>query len=159
MKTLITYYSYSGITAKVVDIFSEVLKKMSEVKIQRLKPKKEITSFARQCLAARFGKRCELEGGVVFDVSAYDTIILGLPVWAFAPVPAINTYLDNITGLSGKKFIVLITSGSGAGVKMCFKAINNILKNKGVIEIKEINIPNTKMGNKEFIVSSLEKAL
>ena len=109
MKILITYYSYSGITAKVVDIFSEVLrKKAAEVKIQRLKPRKEITSFAGQCLAARFGKRCELENSPVFDVSAYDTIILGLPVWAFAPVPAVNTYLDKMSGASGKKFITLL---------------------------------------------------
>lgn len=156
MKTLITYYSYTGITAKVVDIFKEVLEKKGEVKIQRLRPKKEIISFIGQCMAARFGKRCELEGSVLFDVSAYDIIIIGLPVWAFAPTPAINIYLDKVMGLGGKKLIVLLTSGSGLGVKMCFKAINNILKGKGVSKINEINIPNAKMGDKEFIVSSLD---
>lgn len=154
MKVLITYYSYSGITAKAVDVFSEVLKKKAaEVKIQRLKPKKEITSFAGQCLAARFGKRCELEDGAVFDVSAYDTIILGLPVWAFAPAPAINTYLDKMTGANAKKFITLLTSGSGAGVGNCFRKINKILRSKGAGDIKEINIPNAKMEDKELIAS------
>ena len=127
MKTLVTYYSYSGITEKVIDIFKEVLEKRSELKIQRLKPKEEITSFLGQCAAARFKKRCEIEEAL-FDTSSYDTIIIGSPVWAFAPAPAINTYLNKVTGLNNKKLIVLLTSGSGLGVKMCFKYINNILR-------------------------------
>jgi flavodoxin len=155
MNTLITYYSYSGITAKVVDIFSEILKSEGEVKAQRLKPKREITSFILQCMAARHGKRCELEGDVLFDVTPYDNIIIGLPVWAFAPAPAINTYLDKISGLKGKKVVILITSGSGVGVNMCFRSLRNTLKNKGAGDIKEINIPNARMEEKSFIVSAL----
>lgn len=158
MKTLIVYYSYSGITEAVIDIFRGVLEKKSEVKIQRLKPKEEITSFLGQCRAARFKKRCEIEEAL-FDVSSYDTIILGSPVWAFAPAPAINTYLDKVTGLNNKKLIVLLTSGSGLGVKNCFKYINNILSSKGVSSISEINIPNAKMKDKSFVISILEKAL
>jgi len=158
MKTLITYYSYSGITDKVIDIFKEVLEKKSELKIQRLRPKEEITTFFGQCMAARFKKRCEIEEAQ-FDASSFDTIIIGLPVWAFAPTPAINTYLDKVTGLNNKKLIVLITSGSGAGVKMCFKYINDILRSKGASNISEINIPNARMSEKDFIISSLEKTL
>lgn len=158
MRTLIVYYSYSGITEEVIGIFRGVLEKKSEVKIQRLKPKAEITSFLGQCRAARSKKRCEIEEAL-FDVSSYDTIIVGSPVWAFAPAPAINTYLDKVTGLSNKKLIVLLTSGSGLGVKNCFKYINNILSSKGVSSISEINIPNAKMKDKSFVVSVLEKAL
>ena len=158
MKTLITYYSYSGITEKVIGIFKEVLEKRSELKIQRLKPKEEITSFFAQCMAARFKKRCEIEEAL-FDAASFDTVILGTPVWAFAPAPAINTYLDKVTGLSNKKLIVLITSGSGLGVKNCFKYINDILRSKGVSSISEINIPNARMNDNNFIISSLEKAL
>lgn len=158
MKTLITYYSYSGITEKVIGIFKEVLEKRSELKIQRLKPKEEITSFFAQCMAARFKKRCEIEEAL-FDASSFDTVIIGLPVWAFAPTPAINTYLDKVTGLNNKKVIVLLTSGSGAGVKACFKYIGDILRAKGVSSISEINIPNARMKDAEFIISSIEKVL
>jgi FMN-dependent NADH-azoreductase len=158
MKTLVTYYSYSGITEKVIGVFKEVLEKKSELKIQRLKPKEEITSFFAQCTAARSKKRCEIEEAL-FDVSGFDTIIIGSPVWAFAPAPAINTYLDKVTGLNNKKLIILLTSGSGMGVKMCFKYINNILSSKGVSNISEINIPNAKMKDQNFIISSLEKEI
>jgi len=158
MKTLITYYSYSGITEKVIAIFKEALEKKSELKIQRLRPKEEITSFFAQCMAARFKKRCEIEEAL-FDANSFDTVIIGLPVWAFAPTPAINTYLDKVTGLNNKKLIVLLTSGSGAGVKMCFKYISDLLHAKGVSSISEINISNARMKDTDFIISSIEKVL
>jgi FMN-dependent NADH-azoreductase len=155
---LITYYSYSGITEKVIAIFKEVLEKKSELKIQRLKPKEEITSFFAQCKAARFKKRCQI-GEALFDASSFDTVIIGLPVWAFAPTPAINTYLDKVTGLNNKKVIILLTSGSGVGVKNCFRYIGDILRAKGVSSISEINIPNARMKDADFIISSIEKVL
>ena len=158
MKTLITYYSYSGITEKVIAIFKEVLEKKSELKIQRLRPKVEITSFFAQCKVARFKKRCEIEDAL-FDTSSFDTVIIGLPVWAFAPTPAINTYLDKVTGLNNKKVIVLLTSGSGVGVKNCFKYIRGVLDAKGVSSISEISIPNARMKDTNFIISSIEKVL
>jgi len=159
MKTLITYYSYSGITEKIVQIFSRVLEKKGEVRLQRLKPKKEITSFVGQCIAARFGKRCEVENGILFDANEYDLIIIGLPLWAFAPTPAINTFMDKVSGLNGKKLVTLITSGSGAGVNICFKAMRRVLQKKGASDIKEINIPNARMEDTGFIISSLEEAV
>ena len=158
MKTLITYYSYSGITEKVIGIFKEVLEKRSELKIQRLKPKEEITSFFGQCMAARFKKRCEIEEAL-FDASSYDTIIIGLPVWAFAPTPAVNTFLANLTGLKGKRAVVLLTSGSGLGVKACFKNIRKILEAKGALKIDEINIPDRQNKDNDFVASSLQQIL
>jgi hypothetical protein len=154
MKILVTYYSYSGITKKVIDIWKDVLEKKSELTIQRVKPKVEINSFWGQCMAARFKKRCEIEEARL-DAGGYDTVIIGLPVWAFAPVPAINTYLDKVTGLNNKRLIVLLTSGSGAGVKLCFRYISAILRSKGVSDISEINIPNARMGDRDFIVAAL----
>ncbi|MFA5096437.1 MAG: NAD(P)H-dependent oxidoreductase [Candidatus Omnitrophota bacterium] len=158
MRTLVTYYSYSGNTEKVVNIFKEVLEKRGELEIQRIRPKKEITSFLGQCVAARSGKRCEIED-LPLDVSGYDTVIIGSPVWAFAPAPAVSAYLDKVTGLSNKKTVILLTSGSGAGVKACFKRIHDLLSSKGASGVSEVNIPNARMKEQGFIVASLEKAL
>jgi multimeric flavodoxin WrbA len=157
MKTLITYYSYSGITEKTVQMLKEALEKKGDVMVQRLRPKKEITSFFGQCMAARYKKRCDIED-VLFDAGGYDAVVIASPVWAFAPVPAVNTFLDKASGLAGKKVVVLLTSGSGMGVKMCFKYIGNILREKGATNIAEIDIPNDKMDDKGFISAALEKA-
>jgi multimeric flavodoxin WrbA len=159
MKALITYYSYSGITDKIANLYANILREKGEVTIQRLKPKEEITTFIGQCRAAFSRKRAELKDGVNFDVKNYDLLLLGSPVWAFAPTPVINTYLDKISGLEGKRVIVLLTSGSGAGVKKCFSNIKIILENKCASRIDEINIPNRIMSDENSINSSLEKIL
>jgi len=159
MRSLITYYSYSGNTENVAKIFEEVLKPKGEALSQRLKPKNEITSFLAQCAAARSYKRADLSEGIKFDASPYDLVIIASPVWAFAPVPAMNTYLDNLSGLNGKKVVVLLTSGSGLGVGNCFKNIRVVLQNKGAATIDEINIPDRRQKDINFIRASLEKIL
>ncbi len=159
MKTLITYYSYSGNTDKVARIFADKLKSKGETVLQRLKPLDEITGFAAQCRGAFTRKRAELGADVNFDASPYDLIIIGCPVWAFAPVPAMNSYLDKVNGLHGKKVVVLLTSGSGLGVNRCFKNIRDVLQGKGASSVVEINIPDRKQGDKDFITSSISKIL
>ena len=110
MKTLITYYSFSGNTDKVVKMFGKILEARGTVELQRLKPKDEIKSFIGQCSAARTHKKAELEDGVKFDAGPYDLILIGSPVWAFAPTPAVNTFLATLTGLKGKRVVTLLTS-------------------------------------------------
>ena len=152
MRSLLVYYSFSGNTDHVAKLFAGELKKKGEVDTQRLFPKNEIKDFLGQCRAARAYKRADLGGKADYDASPYDLIVLGSPVWAFAPVPAMNTYLDNISGLNGKRVIVLLTSGSGLGVKHCFKNIRRVLKNKGASTIDEINIPDRLQKNEGHII-------
>lgn len=159
MKTLLTYYSFSGNTDRVAKIFSDVLKSKGEVLSQRLKPNPETKNFIAQCLAARRGDRPELEGDVKYDAKPYDVVVVGGPVWAFKPVPAVNSYLDKVGGLSGKRAIVLLTSGSGAGVGKCFANIHKTLDAKGVKKIDEINIPDYKQKDESFIRQSIERVL
>lgn len=159
MKSLITYYSYSGNTDRAARIFADVLRQKGEVYIQRLMPKDEIKQFFGQCRAALTGKRAVLEEGVKFDARDYDFILICSPVWAFRPTPAVNTYLDGLSGLNGKRAVVLLTSGSGAGVKRCFKNIRNILEAKGASRVDEINIPDRNNKDQNFVRASLEKVL
>jgi len=159
MRSLITYYSFSGNTDRIANIFAKILQTKGEVDIQRLTPKDEITDFIGQCRAARAHKKAVLEGSVKFDASPYDLILIGSPVWAFAPTPAMNTYLDNLSGLSGKRAVVLLTSGSGLGVGYCFKNIRKVLEAKGAARINEINIPDRKNKDGDFVTSSLQKIL
>jgi len=159
MKALITYYSFSGITEKVINIYADILRKKGEVTIQRLRPKDEITTFFGQCRAAFARKRADLRNDINYNTKDYDLLLLGTPIWAFAPTPAVNTYLDKISGLEGKRVITLITSGSGTGLGKCFKNIRSALEAKGASKIDEVNVPNRKMKDEGFIRDSLEKVL
>ena len=159
MKTLVTYYSYSGNTDRIAKMFAKILEAKGEVHLQRLKPVNEIKGFMSQCVAARKGDKTILEEGVKFDATSYDLILIGTPIWAFAPTPAINTFLANLTGLKGKRVIVLLTSGSGVGRSACFNNIRRTLEAKGASKIDEINIPDKKNKDSDFVVSSLQKIL
>lgn len=159
MKTLITYYSYTGHTDRVARIFGKMLEAKGDVHVQRLKPAGEIKSFIGQCLAARKAEKAILEEGVKFDVTSYDLVLIGSPVWAFAPAPAVNTFLASLSGLKGKRAIVLLTSGSGLGVKKCFDNIKKALEAKGASKVDEINIPDGKNKDNDFVASSLQKIL
>ncbi len=152
MKSLIVYYSFSGNTDHVAKLFAAELKKKGEADVQRLMPKDEVSDFLGQCRAARAHKRADLGGKVDYDASPYDLIVLGSPVWAFAPVPAMNSFLDDLSGLNGKRVIVLLTSGSGLGVKHCFKSIRRILENKGASTIDDINIPDRLQKDEAHII-------
>jgi len=159
MKSLVTYYSYTGNTERVAKIFGKILEAKGEVHLQKLKPVNEIKTFIAQCVAARKGDKAVLEEGIRFDASSYDMILIGSPVWAFAPTPAANTFIKNLTGLEGKRVVVLLTSGSGAGVKACFKNIRRILEAAGASRIDEINIPDRKNQDNDFVTASLQKIL
>ncbi|MDD5496484.1 MAG: flavodoxin [Candidatus Omnitrophica bacterium] len=159
MKSLITYYSFSGNTDKAAQILADALKSKGEVDMQRLKPKTEIMKFFAQCRAAFTNKRAELEGSVNFDASHHDLILIGSPVWAFAPTPVINSFLDKLSGMNGKRAIVFLTYGSGAGVKKCFNHIKTILKNKGAFDVLEIGISDSRTGDANYVASLLEKTL
>jgi flavodoxin len=159
MKTLIVYYSYSGITEKVANIYASELGKSGEVAMQRLKPKQEINTFLGQCRAAFSRKRADLGDSISYDVKGYDLIVLASPVWAFAPVPAVNTYLDKISGLEGKKVIILLTSGSGAGVGNCFNTIRKVIEEKKASKVDTINVPNRTMKDEGAIRDAFRKLI
>ena len=69
------------------------------------------------------------------DLSKYDTIILGTPVWWYRPVPAIRTFLNNYN-LDGKKVIPFATNAGWLG--KTFKEIKEMCPNSKVE--KEMNI-------------------
>ena len=146
-------------TEKVVRMYEAELRKTGEVTVQRLKPKDEITTFLGQCRAAFGKKKAELEGSPTFDVQGYDLVMIASPVWAFAPVPAVNTYLDKLSGMEGRKAVILVTSGSGAGVGNCLGTIKKALVSKNAAKIDTINIPNRSMRDERFIIGELKKVL
>ncbi len=53
------------------------------------------------------------------DVSSYDTIFLGFPIWWYVAPTIINTFLESFD-LSGKTIVPFATSGgSGMGKTIC----------------------------------------
>ncbi|MCM2464787.1 flavodoxin family protein [Methanoculleus oceani] len=45
------------------------------------------------------------------DVSGYDAVVVGTPVWAGNPTPAVNAAVAALKGIEGKAAVVFCTSG------------------------------------------------
>ena len=155
MKSAIIYYSYSGNTKKVARILQEQLSQqgaVDEIELQADESKSFFSQAGRAFLHKRTGLR-----GVNFDLSGYDLICLGTPVWAFGPAPAMNTYLDRCSGVENKEAILFATYGSGAGKEKCLNYMQDILSKKGAKNFKRFSIQQFKVDDKEFILSKTKE--
>jgi menaquinone-dependent protoporphyrinogen IX oxidase len=124
MKTLVVYYSNAGNT----DAAAQIIAKELSADLLRLIPEKEIPKegirrFFLGGMKSTFGWGTKLKK---YDLrmNEYDQIILGTPVWATSPCPAVNRFLKKIQHTS-RITSVFTCSASGDNDK-CMK----ILKKK-----------------------------
>lgn len=150
MKSIIVYYSYSGNTKIVVDILAEYLKQRYQVTTLRLEALDESDSFLHQAIRALLHKKAKISS-VDFNLLAYDLICLGSPVWAFAPTPAMNAYLESCFGLEGKTVALFTTYGSGTGVNRCLNYMQEILSKKGAKDFRRFSVQQFKVNDKGFV--------
>ena len=119
MKTLVAYFSASGVTKGVAEKLAEKI----GADIYEIKPVKPYTDAdlnwmdknSRSTLEMKDkSSRPEIITGDI-DVSKFDRILLGYPVWWYTAPTIINTFLEAYD-FSGKEIIIWATSGgSGLG--------------------------------------------
>lgn len=158
MKSAIIYYSYSGNTKKVAEILAGSLSKSGPVEQVELIATDESKSFFMQCRRAFYHLKATLNP-VQVDLSAYDLICLGSPVWAFAPAPAINTYLDLCTGLAGKEVVLFTTYGSGTGNQRCLRYMQDLLSKKEVKSFICFSVQQNKIKDQEFVIAKIKEIM
>ena len=136
MSKLLIYYSLSGNGDAVADALKAKGYEIRKVEPNKVPPKK----FFFQILQCGFnaGRRyCEPLKNYDADVSAYDEIVIGSPVWNGRLSCPINTVLKD-TDLKGKKVTFVLYSGSGEA-KKAEEQIHAILKDAVIIHVKEPN--------------------
>ena len=109
MKTLVIYYSYTGKTKELVGKLA-AQNELDILEVKETKRRFAFNAYVFGSLAARGQKQAELQPFDA-DFSAYDKIILAMPLWAGYPAPAMNNLISLLP--SGKDVELLITSGSG----------------------------------------------
>ena len=159
MKSIIIYYSFSGNTKKIAAALSQHLQTKGEVEVIELKALDESDKFLSQASRAFRRKRAKI-APAKYDLSGYDLVCFGTPVWAFGPACAMNTYLDICSGITGKQQIILFTTyGSGTGNERCLNYMQDILAKKGAGSFKRFSLQQLKVDNREFVINTIEAAL
>ncbi len=118
-KTLVAYFSASGVTESVAKKLAEA----ANTDLYEIKPEVPYTDADLNWNNRSSRSSVEMNdlssrpalADKNADVSAYDTILLGFPIWWGLAPTIINTFLESYD-FSGKKIILFATSGgSGLG--------------------------------------------
>ncbi|MDR1972859.1 MAG: NAD(P)H-dependent oxidoreductase [Treponema sp.] len=137
MKTLIAYYSYSGNCGVVANALKDAL----NADVLELKPvddriRKGLVKYiwgGKQVLSHAKPPLKPYQA----DWEAYDRIIIGCPVWAGSPAPAIMTFLSE-TKITGKKIVLFCCHLGGRG--KVFDTLKTMLEG------------NTFAGERDFVI-------
>ena len=144
-KTLVAVFSASGVTKKV----GEEIARIAGADFYEIVPKDVYTSADLNWMNKKSRSSVEMNdpaarpeiAGEALDMAAYDTVIVGFPIWWGVAPRIIDTFLESYD-FSGKKLAPFCTSG-GSGVGKSDTALHKDVSGdvqwvKGV----QINRPN-----------------
>ena len=134
MKKIFIYYSFSGNGDEVASYLKDKGISIRKVETAKPLPKNMILSILSGGLLASINHKDKL---VNFNpnISEYDEVIIGSPIWNDRLSCPINTVLDEID-LVGKKITFILYSGSGKTKKAAEKIKMKYPQTK-IIVIKE----------------------
>jgi DNA-binding transcriptional ArsR family regulator len=113
IRACVIFYSYSGVTRGI----AEGIHTSSGCDLIEVKTKNEYSNFSAYTtgvLRSRKGA-CDPIVQAEIDVSQYDLLIIGTPVWAWKPAPAINAAVKALKGCEGKLAVTFVTCNERPG--------------------------------------------
>lgn len=126
-KTLVTYFSAQGTTAAVAEILAAEL----NADLFEIKPTVPYTADdlnwmnKRSRSSVEMGdENCRPEIAESIDVSDYENILIGFPVWWYVEPRIVDTFLES-QNFSGKTVIPFATSG-GSGIEKAVKRMKSL---------------------------------
>jgi len=123
-KTLVAYFSASGVTAKAAETLAEAM----GADLYEIKPAEAYTQADLDWMNKKSRSTVEMNDPAcrpaiadkVNDMEQYDTVCVGFPIWWYVEPRIVDTFLDSYD-FTGKTMIPFATSG-GSG-------IGNVVKN------------------------------
>lgn len=118
-KALVAYFSATSTTRNL----AEKLAKVANADLQEITPAQPYTSADLNWNDRSSRSTVEMNdkssrpeiAGKAPDLSAYDTVFIGFPIWWYVAPTIINTFLES-ADFSGKRIVLFATSGgSGMG--------------------------------------------
>ena len=120
MKICIVYHSETGNTRHIAQHLASACDGQL-VEVHDRASYSALTRFLLRCKKARNEDLTPIEPAVI-DVSAYDLLVFGSPVWAFKPTPVIHAAIAALKGCEGKWAVAFFTHGGRPGqTEECIK--------------------------------------
>lgn len=140
-KRLVAYFSASGVTKKV----AEMVAGAADCDLYEITPKVPYTTADLNWMDKKSRSSVEMSdktirpeiAGADLDVSAYDEILIGFPIWWYVAPTIINTFLES-HDFTGKKIILFATSG-GSGFGKTVKELQPSAPGAEIVEGKLLN--------------------
>ena len=151
MKTAVVFYSYDGNCSFAAEQMGMLLN-------GELVPIQTVDQKRRRGFAKMFWGVMQVMSGKLpplkpsnFNAEAFDLIILGTPVWASSPAPAMKAFLSQAK-LSGKKIALFACHAGGMGKAM--EIFKTMLKDNTVVSEIDFNSP---LKNREKVKQQIEE--
>lgn len=140
-KGLVAYFSASGNTKKI----AETIAQESGFVLHEIVPETAYTKDDLNWMDKKSRSSVEMNDKSIrpavkksdIDMSCYDKIILGFPIWWYVAPTIINTFLEEYE-LTGKKIILFATSG-GSGFGNTVKELQPSAPGAEIVEGKLLN--------------------
>ena len=151
-KTLVAYFSASGVTAKAAKNLAEA----AGAELFEIRPKVPYTQSDLNWRDDSSRSSVEMHDALsrpeiaekVADIGKYDVIFLGFPIWWYVAPHIINTFLEGYD-LSGKKIVLFATSG-GSGFGKAVEGLKQSCPGADVMEGEILNESPTQEALKAF---------
>jgi flavodoxin len=116
LKILIAYYSKTGNTEAISTVMRKALASDFDVDLFKIKMVKEYSDFLphinpRIIFDTFLNRKPKIRS--LKDMSPYDFICVGTPNWYGRTAPPMNTFIEEMTNVKGKKAIAFVSSGLG----------------------------------------------
>lgn len=139
MSTLIAYFSVSGTTARVARQLAD------GNDLLEIKPKQKYTNAdvnwrnksSRSSIEMNDPNARPELADTSADLSQYDTICVGFPIWWYTAPRIINTFLESYD-LAGKRIILFATSG-GSGINSAVRDLRDHYPNLNIVGGRLLN--------------------
>ena len=160
MKTLVAYFSASGVTQKL----AEALAKATGADLFAIVPEKPYTEAdlkymnpLARCNKEKLGRKDVPIAGSIENFDQYDVVLLGFPIWYAGAPNVINTFAKSYDW-KGKRIGIFATSG-GSGIGKTAAKLQPFVEGAEITDA-QVNLPldkdSLKAWAEKIIASSIE---
>ena len=114
-KVLVAYFSASGVTEKIAKkLAEEIQSELYEIKPEVKYTKADLNWMNKKSRSSVEMNDKSFRPAIItgdIDISGFDTVCLGFPIWWYVAPTVVNTFLESYD-FSEKKIILFATAGS-----------------------------------------------